>query len=72
VPRAEVVEEAPADDEVAPARAPASAPANAVAPLAASYVVEPLAEPGAWRTLRDDTVLLRDERGVIVAPEASD
>ncbi len=57
VPRTEVQEDAPADD-LEPA-APAPAP-----------VV--MSEPARWTSFADESLLLRDERGVILAPEASD
>jgi cyanophycin synthetase len=62
VPRAEVRDEAPADDlRPAPAEiVPASPPPP------------PVTDTGDWHVLRDDVTLLRDERGVILAPEASD
>jgi len=58
VPRAEVSEESPADD-VAPARSTAE-PATTVEPAAK------------WNSVTTDVVLMRDERGVILMPEASD
>ena len=58
VPRAEVSEDSPADD-VAPARSTAG-PATTVEP------------PAKWNSVTDDVVLMRDERGVILVPEASD
>lgn len=59
VPRAEVHEAAPADD-VAPAES---------STLAATA---PVADAPQWNSFADDPVFLRDERGVILAPEASD
>ena len=62
VPRQAVVEEAPADD-VVPALA------------AASPVTMPLSSdvpPARWNVASEELVLVRSERGVIVAPEASD
>ena len=58
VPRAEVSEDSPADD-AAPARS-STAPATTVEP------------PAKWNSVIDDVVLVRDERGVILVPEASD
>ena len=58
VSRAEVLEESPADD-AAPARATV-APATTIEP------------PAKWNGVTDDVVLVRDERGVILVPEASD
>ncbi len=58
VPRAAVSEDSPADD-AAPARSTAG-PATTVEP------------PAKWNSVTDDVVLMRDERGVILVPEASD
>ncbi len=57
VPRAEVQENAPADDLEPAAPAPV--------PLVVS-------KPANWTSFGDESVFLRDERGVILAPEASD
>ncbi|MES2523843.1 MAG: hypothetical protein V4617_14145, partial [Gemmatimonadota bacterium] len=60
VPRAEVQDDAPADD-AAPAVA---APAVAQVPDTRPVTV--------WSRLPDDAQLLRGERGVMLAPEESD
>ncbi len=61
VPRQAVHEEAPADD---------NRPAHAAAP---SLVVSPTEMPPArWNIASDELVLVRDERGVILAPESGD
>jgi hypothetical protein len=53
------MEEGPADDTAPAKPSPAlPTPAPAVAPR--------------WSSSADDVVLVRDERGVILAPEASD
>jgi len=59
VPRAAVREAAPADD-VAPAT-PSHSPVSA-----------PVVQAPQWGSFTDDSVFLRDDRGVILAPEASD
>ncbi len=64
VPRQAVLEEAPADD-LQPAKA-ASVP---ISPVIAPIVSTP---PARWNVASDDIVLVRDDRGVILAPEASD
>jgi len=61
VPRQAVYEESPADD---------SRPAHAAVP---SLVVSPTGTPPArWNIASDELVLVRDERGVILAPESGD
>ncbi len=62
VPRQAVVEEAPADDHE-PARAPVRA-------TTASAPTDPSIKP--WSAATDDSLLMQDERGVILKPEASD
>ncbi len=57
VPRAAVTEEAPADD-MEPAKPASTRPVEVPMPR--------------WNAASDDVVLVRDERGVILAPEASD
>jgi cyanophycin synthetase len=64
VPRQSVTEQAPADD-VTPAKAAIGA---ATVPVASP----PSIAPARWNIATDEIVLMRDERGVILAPEASD
>jgi cyanophycin synthetase len=61
VPRQAVLEEGPADD-TEPAR-------MSTAPVTAPIVSTP---PARWNVASDDIILMRDERGVILAPEAGD